>query len=141
MSLKIADINIASRNWNLLIGVWVQEVEQMKELLEIVLQRSAGQQKLVLDVVFGEVPEEERLLVLQTMSFINNDRLPFDARQECLIRVDHFVGRQKNVKLQPLGVEDLDRFLGGLDCSLNKRKVLVSKRMKDRRKDTQRPTE
>jgi hypothetical protein len=41
--------------------VWVEEVEEVEQLLEVVLQRSARQEQLVLEIVHTQNPKELQL--------------------------------------------------------------------------------
>lgn len=56
----------------LLEAVWCEEVEQVKQLLQVVLQRGPCQQQLVVDLIVVQTPEELQRQEKFSLSHIQN---------------------------------------------------------------------
>lgn len=56
----------------LLKSVRTEEVQQMEQFLQIVLQWSAGEQKPIANVELAEGPEEQRLVVLESVRLVHD---------------------------------------------------------------------
>ena len=76
-----------------------QEIEEIEQLLKIVLQRGASQEKLEIDAVAGQSLEKLWLRVLQSVSLIDAQDLPVDGAQASGVNRDQLVWRQQDVKL------------------------------------------
>ena len=66
-------------------GGWLQKVEQTKQLLNAVLQRSASQKDPVLEVKALQTLKELAVSILESVSFIDDHHTPLDVLKLTLI--------------------------------------------------------
>ena len=76
-----------------------EEVQQVEELLQVVLQRRARQQHLVVERVVGEDPEELGLVVLEPVGLVHDEDLPLDGAEAGRVDGDELVGGEQHVEL------------------------------------------
>ena len=79
----------------------------MKEFLQIVLERRAGEQEPMLDVQFGELGEQATLgAALEPMRLVDHQRLKVYPAKETVRRERHFVRRQHHLHFGQLALVD-----------------------------------
>ena len=76
-----------------------EEVEKVEQLLEVVLQRRSGQEKLEVDAVAGQGLEELGLGVFQPVGLVDAEDLPVDRAEAGGVDGDQLVGGQQDVEL------------------------------------------
>lgn len=83
----------------------VEEVEQTEQLTEVVVQRCSSQQNAVDGVELLEATDKEPLVILDCLSFIDNQNFParYAAEGAELVGVgDGVVGGEHNMSFQSL---------------------------------------
>jgi len=81
-----------------------EKVEEVEELLQVVLQRRARQQHLVVERVVGEDPEELGLVVFEPMGLVHHQNLPLDRAEAGGVDRDELVGGEQDVELDGGGL-------------------------------------
>ena len=81
-----------------------QEVEQRPELVQVILQWSAGQQQAVLSAQLAHCGGELTGLVLQAVGLVDDQIVPGDLCEGGLLQVDHFVCGDHHVPVSFRGV-------------------------------------
>ena len=105
-----------------------EKVEQIEELLEILLKRSAREQRLVADEVLTESAKEEALVVLQAMRLVHHEDLPLDGAQRGRIDVDQLVGSEQHMELALVTTSKAARLRARTNGAFFVRKLVLSRK-------------
>lgn len=94
-----------------------QEVQQCPQLVQVVLQRRAGQQQSVLRVEHAHCGTELTRLILQTMCLVDDQVVPGDLGERGLLQVDYLVSSDHHIPLTLGGAAGrLEKLRGNLSA-------------------------
>ncbi len=76
----------------------LEEVKQREELFDVVLERGAGEQDLVLDVHVLEALHQLAVFVLEAVGLVDDTRAPLELREKRHVGQENLVGGDENVE-------------------------------------------
>lgn len=129
----------------------IEEIEESPQLLRIVLEGSTGEEEEMLEHECLQLNEQLRILILQSMSFVNDEilpagneklqkktnnpilkriirRLPVDFGEESAVRDDHLICGDHNIELEQLLLLHAASFLRELISKKGIEEIIVGGR-------------
>lgn len=107
--------------------LWHNKMQQRPQFFQGILQRSAWNKETAVCVKLHQRPVQQRIVILQTMRFINDQHSPAETAQERLVFHQNLISSKESIEFQLSTVTSLARMKQLILLDLQHNRALQNK--------------